>query len=312
MYKETLDLLVEDVDRCFSTKRKTPTGKTEIVETSFDHALFVLKLFELTGEVTYLQNWIDYVFVNSVFDEGGVRWNFSPKVTDIPPDADSTAMNLLYFTIAEQEGAVLPQDYSAVNNLAQFRGLANESGGIETFFGRAGDVDPIVNTTVAFLYILNQFSDETTENMRMYLRKQTKQLTIHSKPSKYYEGGAYFAERIAKLSHYDPEILDDKAEEALKRFLRGSRPKNSLETALLSIGASYQGLHDRAIKLNGELVQTRKSNGLWPFGTFYTQRTPFFRYGNEKLTTLFAFEALKAEEEDFQIKKVSLTRGENQ
>lgn len=303
-FQETLDLVVADVDRCFTTKRKDPGGQTEAVETSFDHALTSLKLFELTRDSKYLENWIGYIFGNAVFVEEGVRWNFSSCVTDKPPDADSTAMNLLYLTIAKKKGITLPDRYLASANLSQYKDLISESGGIETFFGLKRDVDPVVNTAVAFLYELNHISDETRKSIREYLRKQTKQLIKLSKFSKYYVTGVYFAERMAKLSIYDPAVLDRGATEVLERYLSEKKPRNTLEEALLSIGASHRGLYNRAVELNRDIERKRKQNGLWHFGTFYTQRTPRFNYGHERLTTLFALEALKLEEENFQVRKV--------
>ena len=173
---DALDLVVEDADRCFTTKRKTPRSRVEVVETSFDHALTVLKLYELTGDSQYLQRWMNYVFENAFFDECGVRWNFSPLVTDKPADADSTAMNLLYLTVAKNQGVDFDPRYSASSNLAQFKDLVSELGGVETFFGLKRDVDPIVNTTLAFLYHLNPASDEQRKSITNYLRKQTMQL----------------------------------------------------------------------------------------------------------------------------------------
>ncbi len=71
-FQETLDLVVKDVDKFFATKRRKPTGETEIIETSFDHAFTSLKLFELTGDSCYLQNWMGYVLENAVHTDNGI------------------------------------------------------------------------------------------------------------------------------------------------------------------------------------------------------------------------------------------------
>ncbi len=297
--QKTLDLVVKEVEGCFLTKRRCPDGKTSIVETAFDHALTSLKLFELTGDRKYLQKGISHALENSIRDKSGMKWNFSPLVMDIPPDADSTTMNLLLITMASKHNLPFPDYYAANANLQQFRTLADSSGGIKTFFGiRANNpADPVVNTLVAFLFVLNARSDAVYKKLKEYLRKQVRQLPTNPNISHYYIKGAYFAERMTKLSFYDPEILGKKERKILDAYILESRPRNSLETALFSIGASYQGLPNRVSELNRKLRAKRMHNGLWHFGTIYVQKTPRFNYGNERLTTLFALEALKLEEE---------------
>jgi hypothetical protein len=303
-FRDTLDRVVDDVDGCFETKRKNLSGNVFPIETSFDHALIVLKLFELTGEKEYLRRWLAPVHDSALIQDQVLRWNFSSKVTDIPPDADSTAMNLLLLRVADSSG-VPGASFDVVANASQFEDLQDVSGGVKTYFGseHKNDVDPVVNTLVAFFYELNYPSSETNSGIRAYLLTRLKNLSARPDVSEYYVGATYFLERMAKLTVYAPSFIDDESAQSLDLYLKCSVPRNSLDIALLSVGAAHRGLVDRAVELNRELKSRMNKNGTWSFATLYRQRTPRFNYGNERLTTLFALEALKVEQEDFQVRK---------
>ncbi len=302
-----LKLVLPEESDVLTTKRKDLKGKVEIVKTTFDHALTALKLYELTEDKTYLRKFKD--FFNETSEPAGnfARWNFAPPyVRDIPPDADTTAVSLLFFAMAERNGLEVPQKFLARNNLGQFRIKGKSSKGIETFFGkrRKEDYDPIVNSAIAFLYIIAPTPEAIPGNIVGYLNKEVQNLLKKCKISRYYSNGSYFAERIAKLAFYDPSLLNKESEDSLDKFLLIASPRNGLDASLLSIGSSYRGLRSRARNLNREIERKRKNNGTWPFGTLYRQGTPRYSYGCERLTTLFSIEALELESSG--PKKISL------
>lgn len=293
------DSLLNDFDRCFSTKRRNSKGISEPVETTFDHALTALKLYELTGESKYLEAGIGYFHETANETGRFIRWNFSTQVEDIPPDADTTTLSLLFFTMAERSGLDFPKNFSASRNLRQFEEFVDESGGIQTYLGNKANnnVDPVVNSGIAFLYLLTNNSNEVFNGIKKYLNRCLRSLAPNSQISQYYVGGVYFAARMAKLTAYDGELLDEEATQRLDYFLLNTVPRNTLEATLASIGSSHRGLYRRARELNDDIRRKRRGNGLWPYGTLYRQRTPRFSFGTERLTTLFALEALKLEVE---------------
>ena len=294
----TLDLVLPREESAITTKRRTPNGKIEIVTTTFDHALTALKLYEITEDKTYLKDFKE--FFEQTYESVGefTRWNFAPSyVRDIPPDADTTALSLLFFSMAEKNGIVVPRKFLAWKNLGQFRAKDKLTGGAETFFGkrREEDIDPIVNSTIAFLYIMTPTEEAIPQNIVDYFNTEIPKLLKNIEISRYYPNGKYFAERITKLAFYNPNLLNKKSEGSLDKFLLIASPKNALDASLLSIGSSYRGLKSRVKTLNREIEKKRKNNGTWPFGTLYKQGTPRYNYGCERLTTLFAIEALELE-----------------
>ncbi len=195
----------------------------------------------------------------------------------------------------------MPRNFRAGKNLKQFRTKNEWGGGVETFFEKRRKyyIDLIVNTTIAFLYMMAP-TEETTKyyglyHIMDYINRETSKLLKNMKISRYYPNGTYFAERIAKLAFYDPTLLNKESEESLDKFLLIAVPKNALDASLLSIGSSCRGLKSRVKALNREIEKKRKSNGTWPFGTSYSQGTPRYNYGCERLTTLFSIEALELE-----------------
>jgi hypothetical protein len=281
-------------DNVLKTKRKNNEGYTEEVITTFDHALIALKLYELTENQTYLERYKEYFSKTKIKFGEFTRWNFSLLVTDIPPDADSTALSLLFFSIAQKNGINIPKEFNVKNNIKQF-----DNSVVKTFFNvrEKNEFDPVVNTTLAFLYVISTKSKIVPQKLAEYLRKTTSELDTHSSVSLYYPKATYFAERMAKLSFYCPYLLDDKCNAKLDNYLINSSPKNTLDASLISIGASYRGLTARAKELNDLIRCRRKSNGKWTFGTLYRQRTPKYSYGCEIITSLFAIEALALENE---------------
>lgn len=294
-YLETLERLLP-LDRTISTKRRMTDGKVEAVETTFDHALMALKAYEITRNPRYLEV-SDLIFTANQAGTSSPQWNFSKQVRDIPPDADSTAFAMLFFWMRSKlHGEAMPTWLPDLHKSFS-RGLEYNDG-VLTFLGyrheHEDSPDPVVNTAIAFLCILGNHKGPETQDILGYLNSQSGAYLSGKMDSRYYPRGIYLALRLAKLEFYFPGALDKPG--IINEFLDGFQPRNSLELAMRSVTESYLGRADHAVQANKELNKKRKKNGTWPFGTLYTQRTPRCVYGHERLTTLFAIEALELEQ----------------
>ena len=208
----------------------------------------------------------------------------------------------MFFAVAEKHKLKIKKYFSAEKNLKQFEELETYQSGLRTFFNdkivnEADPVDPIVNTAVAFLYIITNHKEEGLfSRIKQFLNNFLITDGLIKEKSRYYLGNTYLAERIAKLEFYEKGFLKENAKDKLRSFILDTTPVNILEASFLSIGASHIQLKERVKELNKMIRNNRLYDGTWEKQTLYTQRTPPFNYGSKELTTLFAIEALKLEE----------------
>jgi hypothetical protein len=306
-FQETLSLVVDKLDRDLSTKVGPPRGSRRPIETIFDRAHTILKIFELTEDKTYLRLWLPYFIENAERSEGFARYRFSQTMPRNPFDADTNGYGMLYWIMAEYNDLDIPDEFSTLNNLKQFEGLVDKSGGIKTWFDKEpNDVDPIVNTTAAYCYLLKHKSDsEVFAGIKEYLNSCLTGLSKSSKISRYYDGkggGLYLAERAAKLAVYDSDFLTEDAAASLDELLVKAKSRSVLEAARISKACSQRELHQRAHEFNLQIENKRRDDGFWPWAVFYRQNTPRCNYGSEIIVTLTALEALQMEKEG--VKKV--------
>ena len=291
----------------FLTERRNSIGEKEYIETLFDNALLLIKLYELTGEKKYLIKGLNYFKDKAVMDGNFVSWDFSPSLNIFHREADTTIIIFIYFAIADKLGIKIPDCFSPTKNIYQFQELLDKSGGIKTWFGdnvRYQDVDPIVNTTLIYLYIFMGIHDDLFNDIRAYLNNCLTKLNLNSSISKYYIGGSYFAKRMAALSNYDPGFLTEESKDSLESFLLAAKPQNALEAAFLSIASSYRNLEDKAEEYNKYLISKRQSTGFYPYEVFYTQKQIWF-YGHPFITTLYVLEAFELAKRG--VKKTDIT-----
>ncbi len=280
LWQETITKRVPSA-KCLSTSRRDMRGHATSIHTVFDHALLALKCYELTRDSRFLQEGVGSLKDSVQYHKGSARWMFAKEVDDIPPDIDSTAASLLCFKLEDEE-------IGTEDNTKQFEDQMQPCGGLHTFFGHKSnnDIDPIVNSLVAFLYIAK--GRPIPKKLVEYLEKQLA-LIQKQNLSLFYKGNIYFALRMAKLQAYTNAFSKTKE---LDQYIVSYKPKNTLERAFLAIAASYRGLDDVAKANVNKLIKSRYS-----FCTLYRQRTPRFNYGNSLLTTLFALEAIQLHEE---------------
>lgn len=299
-----LNLIVEKLYNNLSIKKSKPHDKRKPFETVFDRIKLILKLFELTQDSTYLEEWMEYVF--DVHEQNGEnrQWPFSKSMPKIPNEVDTTGYALLFLGMAEKYGLNIPTEFSIKTNLKQFETQVDESGGIKTWFSlrQDNDVDPIVNTTIMWAYQISHTSNETSMSIRNYLNKCLSNINLNSQFSKYYPSVIYFIERMVKLSSYDPNFLSTESKNKIGSIITKIKPKNTLDAARFS-KINYQiGFNEQEKRIN-RIIQTRiMKNGLWPWATFYKQNTPYFLFGSEINTSITVLEALKMERDG--IKKV--------
>ena len=262
-----LSIIKQSHKRPFLIERESLDGKTEKVYTTFDHALICLKLYELTKNQEYLKKGISFFKRTFIERNNQTRWNFSPAVTDIPPDADTTALSLMFFAVAEKHKLKIKKYFSAEKNLKQFEELETYQSGLRTFFNdkivnEADPVDPIVNTAVAFLYIITNHKEEGLfSRIKQFLNNFLITDGLIKEKSRYYLGNTYLAERIAKLEFYEKGFLKENAKDKLRSFILDTTPVNILEASILSIGASHIQLKERVKELNKMIRNNRLYDG---------------------------------------------------
>lgn len=189
----------------------------EHIETVGNHCLSILKLFELTQEKEYIKLGMKFLEESARKNGKAYCWGFSNAVSDIPPDADDTAIALLVFLLAKKLKISYLERFLNNESFKQFDSLVCENGGVFTYFGepRRNDVDPIANTIVAFLHEFSNRQTKARVAIRKYLNEYLeKRKKFHSE---YYNDEEYFLLRCAKLDSIFPYYFSEKAKKRIKK-----------------------------------------------------------------------------------------------
>ncbi|MCP5516356.1 MAG: hypothetical protein H7A45_03760 [Verrucomicrobiales bacterium] len=277
----------EPGSRPFFVERRPAVGTAEPVYTTFDHSLICQRLYELTGDAGFLRLAVDHLLPAAVATGPWRRWYFSPAVTDIPPDADSTSVALLLIALAARRGVTIPDEFDPAQQVSQFEALLTASGGIRTYFGDRpnNEVDPVVNLALAETLLATSNLQPLYPETRRFINNTVRSGGLAGRLSEYYLGSAFFAERLARIAHVDQDFLSPAAMRALDHYLEETRPNNPLEAAMLGIGCFLRGKYPRGEALTRLLERSVNSSGGWGFAPFYIQRTPRYDYGSAAWTT---------------------------
>lgn len=255
----------------------------EHIETVGNHCLAILKLFELTQDKEFIEMGINFLERAAKRNGKAYFWGFSDAVSDIPPDADDTAIALLVFLLAKKLKICYPKKFLNKKSFEQFDSLISESGGVFLYFGRPrrnDDVDPIVNTITAFLL---EFSGMKTK-ARVSIRKYLNSYFEGRKPflSEYYRHEGYFLLRCAKLNLIFPYYFSSKAKKEMENRALDYKPKSRMGKIFTEAA--------RIILNKKRPAWVRRNNSLIFPESLYIQRTPFYEYGSLLENRLFEAE----------------------
>ncbi|MBI5002399.1 hypothetical protein HZC31_03375 [Candidatus Woesearchaeota archaeon] len=305
MTEKTIEETVREIGASFTGKffieGRSSEGIVEQRDTVFDTALVALELYKITKDTTSLQRCFPY-FEETVIEteEGYCRWRYNaprsvPGLPPFPPDADTTALPLVVFALAEQAGLSIPAKMIPTKNKEQFRELLHPEG-IRTWFGdfMLSEVpDPVVTSAVALFYARAGLRDDIGYHLQQTLNKQIMNIANMPEATTYYPyGRAYFAARAAEINAYDQTFLERNAEASLDKFLEQATIRNTLEAAWIGTAAAERGVRKTAEQAKEYLLRTRLNNGLWSWEPVHNQKT-YWQQGHEVLTTLFAVGALQ-------------------
>lgn len=280
-------------------KRKNSEGIIQERDTVFDTAVVALELYKITKNPKYLQTCFPYFQEKAVVIEGGQRWKYNaPRSQSIlqpfPPDADSTALALLVFCLAEQENISVPLDANIPQNRQQFLELQHPNG-IKTWFDNyrpEEEPDPVVTSAVALFFMYGKFFCALYDHLQEVINRQVKSIREMSEATTYYPSGRiYFAARAAEIETHKPGFLEQHAKESLDDFLRQVCYKNPLEAAWVGTAVALRKIKEKADEAREYLLKTREHTGFWPWEPFHNQKT-YWQYGHEVTTTVCVMTAL--------------------
>lgn len=284
--KEHFETLhIKNVKHLLNKNKAIPTLRfvAEHIETVGSHCLAILKLFELTGDKQFIKKGMEFLENSAKRNGKAYFWGFSGAVSDIPPDADDTAIAMLVFLLAKKLKIGYPKKFLNKDCFEQFNSLISESGGIFTFFrkSRGNDVDPIVNTIAAFLLEFSNKQTKARPSIRKYLNDYFERKAVFH--SEYYKHEEYFLLRCAKLAACFSNYFSPKAKKELERqimsFVERGRIKNIfIESAKI------------ILKINKNHSNISQTTGLVFPESLYIQRTPFYEYGSQLENQLFEAE----------------------
>lgn len=261
----------------------------EHIDTVGNHALAILKMFELTQDNDVIRKGMRFLEASSQNNGKAYCWGFSKNVLDVPPDADDTAISLLVFLLARKLKLRVSQKFLDRENFKQFDSLVAEGNGIYTYFGlkKNNDVDPIVNTIVAFLLEFSGIKTKARTAIRKYLNDYfEKRKRIQSE---YYKDKEYFLLRSAKLNLVFPKYFSLKAKKELKKQILATKPKTRMQKIFINTARIF---------IDSKAPFGIKAKDMIFPETLFFQRTPFYEYGSRLENQLF-----EAELRDLQKKR---------
>ncbi len=278
-------LHIKNVKHILNKNKAIPTLRyvAEHIETVGSHCLAILKLFELTQDKEFIGMGIKFLERTAKRNGKAYFWGFSGAVSDIPPDADDTAIALLVFLLAKKLKIIYPKKFLNRNCFKQFDSLISEGGGIFTFFKktRRNDVDPIVNTIAAFLLEFSNKQTKARTSIRKYLNDYfERKRAFHSE---YYKHEEYFLLRCAKLDACFSNYLLSKAKKELERQIVSFRKKGRIKNIFIESAKII-------FKTNKNHSNIPQAAGLIFPESLYVQRTPFYEYGSLLENQLFEAE----------------------
>ncbi|MEK6922053.1 MAG: hypothetical protein AABX82_09240, partial [Nanoarchaeota archaeon] len=285
----------------FFIERRSSEGVVEERDTVFDTAVVALGLYNITRDPVYLQKCFSYFEETVIETEEGhcrLRYNAPRSLPGLPPfapDADTTALALLVFSLVEQHGIPINEKMKAVNNRVQFKELIHPNG-IKTWFGDFypnEEPDPVVTSAVALFYVRAGLYDDVRYHLQEALNRQIKNISAMPEATRYYHSGrAYLAARAVEINRYDKTFLDKNAEASLDLFLEQVTIRNTLEAAWIGTAAAERGIRKTAEQAKEYLDRARQEDGFWSWEPVHNQKT-YWQHGHEWLTTLFAIDALQ-------------------
>jgi hypothetical protein len=279
----------------WSIERRSCRGEPEWLFTSFDHALLCLRLHDLNGGPGLLRAAVQRFAERALRTERGCRWHFSPAVSDIPADADSTSAVLTVLARAVRQGVGVPDWMHPCRQLQQFTVLQAPCGGIRTYFGEHGnnEVEPIINLALVELLLALGEAPLFLSSVQIYLEEYLRANPFTERVSEYYLGSAFLAERVARVMALAADFFTSSARKEWVSYLLTHAPANALEAGMMSRACSACDLNTRQDQLNHLLLEMRNAEGIWDFVPFYIQRTPRYEYGSAWLTTATALSAFQ-------------------
>lgn len=278
-------LHIKNVKRLLNKNKAIPTLRfvAEHIETVGNHCLAILKLFELTQDKEFIEMGINFLEKAAKRNGKAYFWGFSSAVSDIPPDADDTAIAMLVFLLAKKLEISYPKKFLDKDCFEQFDSLISESGGVFTYFGkpRRNDVDPIANTIAAFLLEFSNKQTKARYSIRKYLNDYFERKgAFHSE---YYKHEEYFLLRCAKLAACFPDYFSSKAKKELERQIMSFRKKGRIKNIFIESAKII-------LKTNKNHSNIPQAAGLVFPESLYIQRTPFYEYGSRLENRLFEAE----------------------